>query len=102
MPKRWTDMQAQGPYIQEMRKKGMTRREIAETLGLEIKQIENYITRSNKSQRAEGILPKRRGRPRKRAPTPQEQMTLRIKELEREVSMLRSFLHAAGRMCGHQ
>jgi len=37
--------------------------------------------------------PKRRGRPRQRPLTSEE----RIKELEREVTLLRSFLYAAGR-----
>jgi len=76
----------------------MSRREIAVALGLELKQIENFITRYNKRQRIGGMLSKRRGRPRKYPPTTQEEMALRIKELEREVALLRSFLRAAGRM----
>jgi transposase-like protein len=40
----------------------------------------------------------RRGRPRTRPITTPHDMALRIKELEREVELYRSFLQAAGRM----
>lgn len=43
-------------------------------------------------------IPKRKGRPRTRPITAQHELELRIKELEREVELYRSFLHAAGRM----
>jgi len=84
--------------IQRMRKEGQTRREIAKELGLNKVQIKNFINRHNRRQRAGIKMPKRKGRPRKRPITTSEEMTLKVKELEREVALLRSFLHAAGRM----
>lgn len=43
-------------------------------------------------------IPKRRGRPPKTKKPEAHEMEMRIKALEREVELLRSFLHAAGRM----
>ena len=43
-------------------------------------------------------VPKKIGRPRTRPITNAEEMALRIKELEREVELYKSFLQAAGRM----
>lgn len=93
MARKWTDVQGHECEIEAMRKKGMTRKEIADELGFSLKQIENHITRYNKRQRSE-IPPKRRGRPHKALQT----LEGRIAELEREVTLLRSFLHVAGRM----
>ena len=93
MARTWTDMQAHESENMKMRSERKSRREIADILGLNLKQIENCITRYNKRQ-TRGISLKRRGRPRK---TPQT-AEVRIAELEREVALLRSFLRAAGRM----
>ena len=91
-------MAAYAEKILKMREEGSTRQEIAEILGLEKSQIKEFIKRHNRKQKAGISEPKRKGRPRTRPLTTQEEMSLRIKELEREVSLLRSFLHAAGRM----
>jgi len=81
-----------------MREEGRSNREIADVLGLQREQIKGFIKQHNRRQH-EGIkTPGRKGRPRKRPLTTSEEMALRIKELEREVALLRSFLHAAGRM----
>jgi len=98
MARQWTDMLAHESIILEMRIKGLSRREIASRLGFSLKQIENFINRHNKRHSSNGIATKNRGRTRKYPLTPTETMSLRIKELEREVKILRSFLHAAGRM----
>ena len=42
--------------------------------------------------------PKRRGRPRKTPIDRYRELELRVRELEREVELYKSFLHAAGRM----
>jgi len=84
--------------IMEMRAQGLSRREITEKLGLNMKQLHNFITRHNNRAKATPTTIKPRGRPRKRPITTTEEQTLRIKELEREVAMLRSFLLAVGRM----
>jgi len=79
-----------------MRLSGHTHREIAAEAGYTKKQVDKFFERQNKKARmAEAdYIPKRKSRPRKTALTPEA----RIKELEREVALLRSFLHAAGRM----
>jgi transposase len=84
--------------VLEMKAEGITHREIAEQLGYQYKQIKKLIERYNKKQRENTKIPKRIGRPRSRPLTGQEDLEKRIKELEREVDLYRSFLQAAGRM----
>ena len=79
-----------------MREQGKTRQEIANTLGLTKVQIKNWVRRYNREPKIS--IPKKRGRPRTSPFTKQREMELRIKELEREVDLYRSFLQAAGRM----
>jgi len=98
MARKWTNIKEHEEKILEMKGKGKTRQEIAEALGLEKAQIKDFIKRYNKRQREGRLVAQRKGRPRKYPPTTQEGMALRIKELEREVEILRSFLHVAGRM----
>jgi len=84
--------------VLEMRAQGYLLREIAEQLGFDVKQIKKLVERHNKKQR-EGIkIPKRKGRPRVHPLSRQHELEMRIKELEREVELYRSFLQAAGRM----
>ena len=94
MARTWTNMMSHEQTIHELRQQGKTNREVATELGVTLRQIEQFIARHNRRQRAGISEPKRRGRPRKTAMTAET----RIKELEREVALLRSFLHAAGRM----
>lgn len=96
MKRKWTNMQALEPAILQMREEGRTRQEIADELRLEKKQITNWVTRYN--HRQERIpVPRKKGRPRKRPLSEPEAMALRIRELEREVNLYRSFLQAIGR-----
>lgn len=85
--------------MDDMKATGQTHRVIGEKVGLEYKQVKKYFERQNKKARTnETYHPtKKKGRPRKKPVELQEAMTLRIKELEREVELLRSFLHACGR-----
>ncbi len=85
--------------IERLNKAGRSHREIGEHLGYSRMQIKEYFHRLHKKKRAGMGLecPKRKGRPRKTPITPQQTYELRIKELEREVELLRSFLRAAGR-----
>ena len=82
--------------IEEMKASGKTHREIAASLGMRQTQIKEYFHRKNRKERmiAQGVLLRPKGRPRTTTQTPEA----RILELEREVELLRSFLHAAGRM----
>ena len=85
--------------IERMNKEGKTHRAIGEELGYSRSQIKEYFHRLYKKERAGKSMemPKRKGRPRKNSITAQRENELRIKELERENQLLRSFLHAAGR-----
>jgi transposase len=98
MSRKWTDIKTLESVIIKMREEGRTRQEIADALGLEKVQIKNWIWRYNRRQKSVPIEPKRKGRPRKNPITEQHAMELRIRELEREVDLYRSFLQAAGRM----
>jgi len=85
--------------IERLNKEGNTHRAIGEKLGYSRMQIKEYFHRLSKKERA-GIKnepSKRKGRPRKNPITVQKEYELRIKELECENQLLRSFLHAAGR-----
>jgi transposase len=85
--------------IERLNQIGLTHRAIGERLGYSRMQIKEYFHRLHKKKRAGADLEpsKRKGRPRKKPLTPQREYELRIKELERENDLLRSFLHAAGR-----
>ena len=96
MKRAYTHIKKLEPEIIEMRERGKTRQEIADKLGLTKEQIKNWVRRYN--MEPEVTIPKKRGRPRKKPPTRQHEMELRIRELEREVALYRSFLQAAGRM----
>ena len=84
--------------VLEMKRGGMTHQAIAERYGLTKMQIKKLIERYNKNNRAVPSVPKHRGRPRKRPLTMEQDYIQRIKQLETEVDLYRSFLQAAGRM----
>jgi len=86
------------PEIIQMRESGKSRQEIAEALGLEKRQVIWWVSRYNRRKKAGVTIAKHKGRPRKTPITTEHEKDLRIKELEREVELYRSFLHAAGRM----
>ena len=98
MTRQYTHIMTLEDEIIKLRKEKKTRQEIADTLGLSKKQVKNWISRYNKRQIKEITIPKRKGRPRKYPITKEHEMMLHIKELEREVALYKSFLHAAGRM----
>jgi hypothetical protein len=83
--------------VLEMKKQGETHRAIAEKYGLTKTQIKKLVGRYNRSKRALSGVPKKSGRPRKRPLTSEQDYIQRIKRLEMEVDLYRSFLHAAGR-----
>lgn len=102
MSRKYTKIALLENEIQAMRAAGKTRREIAESLGLEKKQIENWINRHNRKERRlnAGILPKRKGRPRKNPFSGDivETQAAEIKRLKMENELLRDFLQSVGRM----
>lgn len=82
--------------LEHLKEEGRCHREIGEIVGLSHKQVKKFFERQRKRKRdiENGWMPKQKGRPRQRVSTPEE----RIRELEREVELLKAFLRAAGRM----
>ena len=104
MSRKYTKIKELEPEILKMRAAGKTRKEIAESLGLEKSQIKSWISRYNReqAQRKAGILPKKKGRPRKNAaPTSLEEIikeqAYEIKRLKMENELLQDFLQSVGR-----
>ena len=97
--RKWTDMQLLEPEIIKMRDHGMSCTQIAEELGLEWKQIDNWITRYNKKQSGikNGQPPKRKGRPRIRPLSTVGEYEREIARLKMENKLLRDFLQLTGR-----
>ena len=97
--RKWTNMQELSPQILAMRESGMSRKKIADELGLELRQIENWINRRNraKTKEALGNIPKRKGRPRKRPLSTTEEYEHEIARLQMENKLLRDFLQSTER-----
>ena len=96
----YTHMNEYEAVILTMRQSGCTRREIADELGLSVKQIETWITRYNKRQALllSGKELKVRGRPRKDGKPLQERLETELKRLRMENKLLRDFLQSTERM----
>lgn len=94
MPRSYEHIQDYEQEILELRKQGYSKREICEILGFSLKQLTNFITRYNTKQRklAAGILPKKKGRPRKSHVLTEQDKDARIRQLEMENELLRDFL----------
>ena len=86
------------PRVLELKEQGYTRQMIGDELGYTEKQIKNLLFRQRKSKLRIPSIPRKRGRPRKQPFSTQEEYQQRIKQLEMENDLLRSFLQAAGRM----
>ena len=86
------------PKVLEMKENGYTHRMIAEELGYSMDQMKRLIERYNRKERNPQIIPLKRGRPRIRPLVGEQEYLERIKQLEMENELLRSFLQAAGRM----
>ena len=86
------------PKVLELERQGYTHRMAGKELGYTYEQIKRLICRYHKDQRGPVHLSAKRGRLRKRAMTTEEAYQARIKQLEMENNLLRSFLQAVGRM----
>ncbi len=84
--------------VLERKKQGYTHQMIGEELGYTQKQIKNLLYRQRKKKAGRISISMKRGRPRKRPISTEEEYQQRIKQLEMENDLLRSFLQAAGRM----
>lgn len=98
MPRNYTHLTVIEKEIFELKSKGKSNREIREQFGLNIKQLENLITRHNKADKLleAGILPRRRGRPPVNYKLTESETQNEIKRLKMENELLRDFLRAAG------
>lgn len=101
MARKYTKIKEYESEILSMRAAGKSRREIAESLGLEKKQIKNWISRYNREQARvkAGLKPKKRGRPRKDG-EPRDivaEQAYEIQRLKMENELLRDFLRFVGR-----
>ena len=86
------------PKVLEMKERGYSHRMIGEELGYSLEQIKTLVERNHKKQRHPILVLQKRGRSRKRSLSTEEGYQHRIKQLEMENDLLRSFLQAAGRM----
>ena len=84
--------------VLELKKQGYTRQMIGDELGYTKKQINNLLYRQSNNNSWILSIHKKCGRPRKRPISMEEEYQQRIKQLEMENDLLRSFLQAAGRM----
>lgn len=100
--RKYTHVQALLPEIRAMLAEGKTQREVAEHFGFKDKYVvKRLLTRERKKQRKleEGIMPRRKGRPKKRA-IPGDilaEQAHEIKRLRMENKLLRNFLQFTGR-----
>ena len=92
--RKYTNIKLIETQIIEMRRAGKTRQEIADYIGLEKKQIINWVTRHNheeaKIKSGEQLRPK--GRPRKDGQPPHQSEQKEIERLRMENKLLRDFL----------
>ena len=99
MPRTYVHVKVIEKEIYELKSQGKSNREIREQFMLSKVQLRNLITRHNQTEkRAQaGILPRRRGRPRKNYEVTEQEKDNEIKRLKMENELLRDFLHLAGR-----
>lgn len=98
--RKYTNIKATEPELLRICADGNTNREIADLLGLELRQVKNWITRYNREQGrlSAGLPPKRQEPPRKDAsPTSIEEYQYEIKRLKMENELPRDFLRLTGR-----
>ena len=96
----YTHIKSLETVILSMRQKGMTLREIADELGLTIKQIKNWSYRHNCEKRnmLKGISLKPKGRPRKDGKPLHQDEKKELESLRMENKLLRDFLQLTERM----
>ena len=95
----YTHVKEMESVILSLRASGLTRQEIADELGLQKSQIKDWVRRYNKRQEnlRQGILPKKKGRPRSRPLPTSEEYEQEIARLQMENKLLRDFLQSVER-----
>ena len=86
------------PRALELKEHGYTHRMIGDELGYTREQIKELVKRYHRQQRHPIQTLRKRGRPRKKPISAEKEYQQRIKQLEMENELLRSFLQAVGRM----
>lgn len=99
MARTYTKVENLSEAVFARKAKGETNRQIAESYGLDIKQIQQLVCRQNRKSRmlASGYVPRPQGRPRKAAATQAEQTQQELQRLRMHVEVLQNFLSEAGR-----
>ncbi len=97
--RKYTQIKAVEGLILSMRQDGMTLKEIADELGLSLKQMKNWSYRHNCEKRntLKGIMPKRKGRPIKDGQPPKQEVEKELERLRMENKLLRDFLQSTER-----
>ena len=97
--RKYTQIKAVEGLILSMRQDGMTLKEIADELGLSLKQMKNWSYRHNCEKRntLKGIMPKRKGRPIKDGQPPKQEVEKEQERLRMENKLLRDFLQSTER-----
>ena len=97
--RKYTQIKAVEGLILSMRQDGMTLKEIADELGLSLKQMKNWSYRHNCEKRntLKGIMPKRKGRPIKDGQPPKQDVEKELERLRMENKLLRDFLQSTER-----
>lgn len=98
--RKYTHLKAVEALILTMRQDGKTLQEIADELGLSLKQMKNWSHRHNRERRdlLKGIVPKPKGRPRKDGQPPHQNERADLERLRMENKLLRDFLQFTERM----
>lgn len=98
--RKYTHLKTVKGLILAMRQDGMTLQEIADELGLSLKQMKNWSYRHNCERRnlLKGTEPKAKGRPRKDGQPPKQDTQKEIERLRMENRLLRDFLLSTERM----
>lgn len=99
MPRKYTKVEALAEDVFRRKEAGETNREIAESYGLEKKQIKQLVARQNRKQRAikNGYVTLPKGRPRKDTATEEVKRNNELVQLRMQVELLRNFLSESGR-----
>ena len=99
MRQKYTNVQGLIETIRKQKSQGETNREIATSLDLTLKQVQQLITRENRRERllAQGYVLRPKGRPRKSLENEEAQRNHELAKLRMQVELLRNFLLEVGR-----
>ena len=99
MSRKYTHIKQYEDEVFRLKEEGYSNREIGEKLGFTIEEIKGLVKRHNKNirQLEKGVPPARKGRPRTRPLTTEQELRKEIERLQMENDLLRDFLSEIGR-----